>query len=757
MAMDRFFIGPYDTNSGIQTNYRPWAIPEQAFQQLTNAYVFRGRVRKRFGSLWLGDSSLLSRFRIKIGTTDGGGNFTGTTPMHSTPAVIVARAIGQAFSIGTTVFTVNTLASTTMLRSDGSMAAATYDNSGNVVIQSSFIMTDVYFYPALPVMGLRTFENINVNNETIIGFDTSFAYGYSSGWDRLSGEMTANASIWTGTDSEFFWTTTWTGTNASDKVFFVTNFNENEPNFMRTFFNNKWDNFRPPIDGTNFLNSARILVPFKNRLIALNTWEGSGSPGTQYPNRARYSQVGSPLDTQAWRQDIPGRGNAIDCATTEAIVTAEFVKDRLIVYFERSTWELVYTGNQAYPFTWQQINTELGAESTFSIVPFDKVAIGIGNVGIHACSGVNVDRIDQLIPDTVFDIHNSDDGIFRVYGIRDYNVEMVYWTFPGTDATADFKFPSRVLVYNYKTGSWAFNEDSITAFGYYQPSVGITWDSQVITWDDPVSWDSGFIQSRALEIIAGNQEGYTFIVDAEAATNAAVLQITDMSAGANNVITITCINNNLRIGQFVLLTGITQSTDPADNLTLLNYKVFKVTSVTTNTFTIVYPDSNVTIQGTYAGGGLIARVSNLYIQTKDYNFYLKQGRNAAVSKIDFMVDKTDVGQINVDFFVSTSGTSMITAGGPMGTGMLIGTQTLDTFPYPTIPLEVSAVRLWHPVYFNAQGECISFLLSMSDEQMMDITKTINPDMSVSLSGPALEDFQLHAIVIFAQPTSYRLE
>ena len=116
--------------------------------------------------------------------------------------------------------------------------------------------------------------------------------------------------------------------------------------------------------------------------------------------------VGSPLDSSAWRQDLAGSGNALDASTTEAIITVEFVKDRLIVFFERSTWELVYTGNQAYPFNWQQINTELGAESTFSIVPFDKICIGVGNVGIHACNGANVERIDEKIPDTVFDIHN---------------------------------------------------------------------------------------------------------------------------------------------------------------------------------------------------------------------------------------------------------------------------------------------------------------------------------------------------------------
>src|SRR5690606_29301889 len=150
-------------------------------------------------------------------------------------------------------------------------------------------------------------------------------------------------------------------------------------------------NFKPAINGTDFLLTARILVVYKKRLLALNTFEGPNAGGSNnYQNRARYARIGNPLEASAWREDIAGAGNSIDCPTSEAIITCEFVRDRLIVYFERSTWEIAYTGNQIYPFVWQKINTELGAESTFSIVPFDKVALAIGNVGIHACNGSSV-------------------------------------------------------------------------------------------------------------------------------------------------------------------------------------------------------------------------------------------------------------------------------------------------------------------------------------------------------------------------------
>lgn len=747
MKRDRFFIAPYSENSGLQTDVKPWLIPDEAFSELTNAYVFRGRVRKRFGSRWIGESSLVSRLRINIGTITGGvlaGNVRTILADAGMPA-----SIGQSFSIDTLVFTVYNPAGgdQQMLRTDNSVAVATYNLTTSAFNITGVALpdgTDVFFYPNLPVMGLKTYEQNSINDEFVIAFDTRYAYQYSSGWTRLAGASAPGDSIWTGDDSQFFWTDTWTGANASDKIFFVTNFNENEPNYMRYFDGALWNTFRPQIDATpNYLNCSRILVPFKNRLVAFNTWEGPAAPlpGVNYPNRCRYSQIGSPLDASAWRQDTPGRGNAIDAPTTEAIITVEFVKDRLIVFFERSTWELVYTGNQAYPFSWQQINTELGAESTFSIVPFDKIAIGVGNVGIHACNGANVERIDDKIPDAVFEIHNNDQGVFRVYGIRDYYVEMVYWTFPSTDANADFPYPNRVLIFNYKTGTWAFNDDSITCFGYFQPVSGLTWDSETVTWDDSATWDSGAIQAKFRQVIAGNQQGYTFICDADVPINAPVLQITNVTLTGFTT-TLTVVQHNLDNQDYIYIQGAVWSGGTGLNDTIVQV----INRVDANTIEV---GPYAPFSGTYIGGGLISRVSQISIKTKEYNFYAKEGRNAYISKVDFMVDRTDSGQIQVEFYVSTALIPLLADS--QGNGELLGTGTLDTYAYTLangaeapIPFEETAVRLWHPVYFDADGEVVQLQLILNDTQMKDI--------DVRRSG-----FTLHAMSISAQPTSYRFQ
>jgi hypothetical protein len=818
MPTDRFFIAPYEDNSGQQTNYKPWLIPDEAFAELNNAYVFRGRVRKRFGSRWLGNNALVSRLGISIGTITGG-TFSGNLRTILADAGMPTN-IGQSFSIGTIVFTVYNTASgpQQMLRTDNSMTTATYNLSTSDFNITGVALPDgtvVYFYPNLPVMGLLTYEQSSINDEFIIAFDTRYAYSYNGGWNRISSGTPPSAAVWTGNNSQFFWGTTWFGLDASTKVFFVTNFNQ--PDQIRYFVGGVWNYFNyyfstgdsiastdgsgdnsgtvpggvgalgqtfligttlftvtmtngaltvsslttaaPVGTGTfnittgaytftgaqassniyysngNLINSALIIVPFKNRLILFNTIEA----GASYPNRGRYSQVGSPLDPAAWFQNIPGRGNAIDAPTTEAIISVEFVKDRLIVFFERSTWEFVYTGNQAYPFNWQQINTELGAESTFSIVPFDKVCIGVGNVGIHACNGANVERIDDKIPNEVFRIHNADEGVVRVYGVRDYYVEMVYWTFPSSKAVANFPYPSRVLVFNYKTGTWAFNEDSITCFGYFQPINGILWSSQTITWNDSATWGSGTIQALFRQVIGGNQQGYTFICDSTHPTNAPVLQITNVTLMGTNTI-LTVIQHNLREqdnvnnNTYIYIQGATWS----DASNGLNDQIFQVTNVIDNNTLQIGPSAPFT--GTYIGGGLIARVSNISIKTKEYNFYAKQGRNAYISKVDFMVDSTSEGQIQVDFYVSTAITPLLDES--QNNGVLLGTGTLDTFPYPDIPFEATAARLWHPVYFQADGEVVQLQLLFNAEQMTNV--------NIMESG-----FELHAMCIYSQPTSYR--
>lgn len=756
--MDKFLIGFTENNSGLQTNLRPWLIADNAFQQLNNAYVFRGRVRKRFGSTLLGATQLNSRVRVNMGTTDGSGQLAFTNIPGTTPTIDGMLNVGATFSAGSVIFNVtavptivggtdNTLStdplSTGTVKLFATVPTKQYQFSisgANAAIAN----TIVYFYPATPIMGFSVFETAAINDEITYAYDRQFAYQFAGGgWERLTGEFTPGASLWTGSDSQFFWTTNYRGGTDSQNLLFVTNYNP--PDLMRYWDGTLWHFFNPQYSASgDKIQTARIMVPFQNRLLLFNTVEQVSSVNTTFVNRARWSQLGDPTATDAFRDDISGKGDYLDCPIQEAVITVEFLKDRLIVFMERSTWELAYTGNQVLPFRWQQINTELGSESTFSVVPFDKVALAIGNVGIHACNGSNTERIDQLIPDLVFEIHNGNDGPVRVQGIRDYTVEMVYWTFPDLDKNAIF--PTRVLVYNYKTGGWAINNDSITAFGYFQSSDDAIWQNQQETWEqNEATWTSGVQQSLFRNVIAGNQEGFTFIIenDDDATRNAPSLQITNMVTDPSDptLTIITAINNNLYTDEYIALENIVGTSQfQALNNTIVPIYFKDADTPDPDTFKIKANTSG--IGQAYSGGGTISRVSIIDILTKQYNFYTEKDRNVAISRVNFLVDKTSAGQVQIDYFTSSTENSLVDDG--TSTGAIVGTAVLETSPYALVPQESEQDRLWHPVYLQADGECIQLRIYLNDAQLR-------------VPAIAWSDFELHAMIFHAMPTASRLQ
>lgn len=723
---DKFLIAPFKT--GLEKDLKPWLIPEDAFSQLNNAYVFRGRIRKRFGSVNFGSvfdfEPKSSRLRIKVGTTHAGtGNLSGTVPGGADNI----GAIGQQFSIGDESFTV-TLTNGTMLKTGGTASTYTYNTAtGAYVFVAAALNTDVYFYPAKPVMGFANYESTNINQEPTYAYDTFFAYAIvNNGWERLDGETVAGDSQWSGSDSDFFWSTTYRGLTADLRILFVTNYVRADQ--MRYFNGTDWTSWNPDtaLGGNDTIESCRVMIPFKDRLVLLNTLEQVGSSNTKvFVNRCRYSHKGSPLAAKAYVEGDDGTGGGyIDCTTKEAIISAYEFKDRLIVFFERSTWELVYTSNELTPFVWREVNIERGAESTFSIVPFDTAILGIGQEGINACNGYNVERIDARIPDEVFKFHNDDDGPTRVHGIRDYRAEMVYWAVPAK--TGSSKYPSKILAFNYITNSWAFFDDSITAFGYYYYIQDQTWQELNMTWEQAdFSWNSFAIEEGFRTPIAGNQEGFTFVILPDITFNAWSLQITDITVAAG-VVTIKSMNHNLESGDWIAI-------EFAQGITSLNNQNFSVKKITDDTFTIDEPP---TTTGTYTGGGVIRLVSKIDIKTKRFNFYTRDGKGTSIQKADFFIDRIDNSEITIDYIPSASGVSLREHG--IATGAILGDSILDLSAYDLKPLEANQKRFWHAVYTQAQGENVQLQIYWNDEQMKD--------QAITEDG-----FTLHAILFHASP------
>lgn len=828
-------------DEGLRQDVKPWLIPDTAFESLKNAYVFRGRVRKRFGSELSGQGAvgaiqqdLFSRLAIplvataiKVGTTDGAGAFAlagavlgtdyvlgtdfrigqkfviGATTLAVTalgaPAALTLELgagngtfntttgalsiaacplltdvyfypngngvttsaggyvkgivpgvkwnIGQQLSIGDDLFTVvdDTAGAQDMLCTKAGMTTATFDcSTGEFEIQYAVppAPTQVFYYPALPVMGLTQYETNPVNNQVAYAFDTQFIYYYSGGRWVLSGP--ANANRFHGTDSEFFWACNYQGTLTSDVAMFVTNYHHVNANgaadanddSMWYYLSGAWNRFEPKFKTAgigNYVRTARIVIPFKRRLLLLNTIERDQTSvaNSKHGNRCRFSWDGSPLDANAWLE--PNQLNAqggswVDAGTEEEIIGAEYIKDRLIVYFERSTWELAYTGNEVEPFVWQKLNTELGSESGFSTVPFDKVVLTVGTNGIHACNGSNVDRIDQNIPDYVFQFTNTGSGVARIHGIRDYKTEMVYWSYPAAYKMAKSYFPNTILVYNYKNGTWAENDDCITCWGYFEQSIDKRWMDMNIPWQRAkVPWNAYVQQAQEKLILAGNQQGYVTIVNPYFPSNSFNMSISNFTHIAN-VGTLTIVNHTLLNGDFIqinidpLISGI--------GLGSLS-RIYKVSVVDKDTITIGEPNG---IVGVYVGGASVSRVSAIDIKTKQWNFYLKDGAQFLINKMDFLVTK-GTGEITTDFHLNSSNISMrdeaFASHANLGSYCL-EFEALDTFSQ-------TQDRVWNSVYFSSEGSTIQLHLYYTDDQMMDLDNAYN-------------FFELHAIMVHAKKT-----
>jgi hypothetical protein len=627
------------------------------------------------------------------------------------------------------------------------------------------------YYPGLPVMGILQREKSGINDEQTIWFDTVYAY-VNNGLNFVE-YLPGSAKTWDGSDSDFFWGANVRGSEASQRLFFVTNFVPSAGSPMRYSDNSTWTDFAPVVGGANktqvlptvaagaaaygpqlitplpivkgtlvvtvsysvsgeetdiifrdtpkngtlvatglnvgtinyatgaialtfnpvlpgtavwevnaewqqagtTLFSARILIPYYGRLVALNTWEGQtvGSSVNLF-SRARFSQIGNPVQEDAWRSDVFGKGGFVDAPTNEEIISAIFYKNTLIVFFEKSTWRLQYLGEYGIPFVWERISSDFGSESTFSTVLFDTGVLAVGDRAIVGSSAGDVQRIDLQIPDQVYDFRNSDNGPKRVYGIRDFKKELVYWAYPENNSLQlpTQYFPNKSIVYNYRNNTYAYFRNTVTAYGNYQSPANITWDRLDVFWDDyNVFWDDE--QQEGMPLIAsGNQQGFCHFYgydDTVAGLNSTMttidqesLCITNVTVGATTVLEI--INHNLASDEFIYVKGLIYINGSVAGSTNLNDRIYRVQVIDKDNVTLFlwsptnqafYSNFTTTNVGTYFGGGVAALFPNINIQTKDFNpAKINSGENIKTSYIDFLFDASSPSPINIQMIMNTT-------------------------------------------------------------------------------------------------------
>lgn len=745
-----------DLQTGLVRDKERYLIPKDAFPDITNAYIWRSRIKRRQGFSRLGrlqrnlfkiiddgtyttiNGTNIYNIFLHLGLSVGEPNAECVIADGTHPIVIAFGApIGQVLSIADNTGVMAIAGVGPITGATINYATGDITITANAISGATAATVTLFYYPSLPVMDLSVWELIVNNNEDLIAFDTRYAYIFNNATQEF--QEWIPGTVWNGLDSQFFWTTNYWQSAANVGLFWATNNNSGAAGDPIRYTNGvAWTLFNPIIrpDATATpprLQQALILIPYKDRLLAFNTWEGATlGASVQYPQRVRWSQNGDPtvigtiaggapfgwVTVGAWSEDTPGRGGYIDAPTNENIVSVANVRDVLIVGFERSTWQLRYTGNEILPFVWERINSDLGVESTFSTVTLDDRAYGVGQTAIQVCNGNVAERADLQIPDEVFNFHNDNQGLIRVHGIRDFFNELIYWTFPNDDQNGTF--PNRVLVYNYRNNSYAFFDDSFTCYSQWQRSfdrrwldyvqIGIDeWENQAYTWSSPTN------QSLVNEIVAGNQQGFVLMLN-QLNANDGSLSIRAITAATPGVFTVP--NHNLTTDDIIRIQGALGTIQGLFNGVWgsLNNRTYKVQVTGANTFTLWYLDANgifnqVITQNIYIGGGQIQFMNRIDVRSKKFNA-LDQGVSIKLGYADILADVSSNGEFTFNVYADYADSTAIN-------------QTADPFFNSRVLTSIEPFQLagqsksWHRTFCPSRSQFYQFQITQSDAQMFD--------------------------------------
>lgn len=827
--------------TGLQKNREPFIIEDDAFVELFNAYVWRGRIKKKLGVVNLG--RLRRDFVAYSLGLSGASPWTFNVFTVATP--IGAGEANKTLVPGTLIITIAGPIVFTD-QGDGTLTSVTPGNSGTVNYATASVTlthtagagaattANISYYPGLPVMGLPSRVLSGINEKQLIAFDTKYAYQYGNVINRFEQTPSTLAVTWSGTDSQLFWaenayealwvtngvaglhgysvtlfaaaaagppstvnvTAAGNTFQVGDTVYFLnlagagaannlkwgtvtvagnpftisnpaTGYFANgvvtgvvlSPNVstngdgIRWYDGTSWHNFNPPINGINALMGGGIIVFYRGRIVVLDTLEGNSltPSATRYPQRARWSQNGTPfyvapvptaanigVEIEAWNETIVGRGGYIDCPTTEQIVGACFLRDTLIVAFEDSTWKLRYTNNELLPFVWERLDVELGCKGRFSGVRFDKVVLFVGSRGIIACDGVGVNRVDLLIPDIVFNFNNDNSGPERISGIRDFEEQIVYWTFPNDSEITGQVFPNRILLYNYLDESFAQLLDTFTTYGYWSGFDDLTWAQASRPWEEySRTWSGTGSNAKEPQVVSGNQQGFVQRVQQQVG-NDATLQVTAVTVAANVPTELTIPNHNLPQQSIIQLSGFLALNAGLNGLVLqAKYK-------DTNTVQLYVYDPITDTYGeftggssTYIGGGLVSRVDNFQILTKKFNPFLDDAVSARLKQTDFYVSGTSQGRFMVNIYINDLNDTPANDT-PSGNAL---SNRVETFANPYEP--AGQDKYWHTLFDTATGNLFQIEILYGNQEMND-------------SGIFNSEVTIHSIAPQADVASQRL-
>ena len=332
MIYQPFLISNYAT--GLDREVQPWLLPNDAFVDLLDGFVYRGVTKKRDGysGFAIGLKSTYTESRMvhqvanvapATGAIDGANKtftWTLTTPVARGRVVITGNNPAQVLTDnGSGTFTGD---GTGTINYTTGAVSITFTTAPAV---ASTVLLTYSYHQGLPVMGVMSFYPTNNIRELIVA-DTRYVNRYNPSTDRL--DDISSITAYNGTATDF-----WSWVNYADAT--------SIPRLL--FCNGVVGDVIQQYDGTTVsayaptfsvgtLN-ARQMFNVRDRLVLFQTIEA----GTLYPRRIRISGTGANCDN--FDNTATGAG-FIDIPDNTWFFGAAFNRDDVLFFTEAATWML---------------------------------------------------------------------------------------------------------------------------------------------------------------------------------------------------------------------------------------------------------------------------------------------------------------------------------------------------------------------------------------------------------------------------------
>ena len=636
MSYQPFLIANYAT--GLDRELQPWLLPNDAFYDLFDGFVYRGITKKRDGYSGFanGLKSTYTESRmvhqiVDVAPSSGAINginatytWTLTTPVARGRVTITGSAPAQSLTDdGVGGFTgdgTGTIDYTT------GAVSITFTSPPDV---ASTVLLTYSYHQGLPVMGVMSFYPTN-NVRQLIVADTTYVNRYNPVTDRLDDISSATAYNCSVTD---FWS--WVNYESpafAPRLLFC---NGVVGDVIQVYDGSTVAAYAPTFTpGT--LNARQMFV-VKDRLVLFQTIEA----GTLYPRRIRISGTGTNADN--FDTTATGAG-FIDIPDNTWFFGAAFNRDDILFYTESSTWMLKYRGNDITPFVLEKVDGSRGSSSTFSVISYLNRTMAVSPRGMIISDGYKVDRMDNNIPDFTFN-NILPDQFARCYSSFLDEDRDVYLIYPSAGTIRPPLLTSgesdRILVINFEEDNYAIYRLPLSCMGNFQLAITILWSDLTDTngfpnWDATSAtfgnWNSfPFSKGTPLTIGGGHKGEVWKLNDVQNEDNPQ--KIRDITIVDSDTLRVTTDWNNYEVGDYIVFEAV-------EGMTEVNHQQTAIKNISTDwtTFDVDIPTLGFSA---YTENGIASRVIPFEALTKKLNPFVNSDKKIRCGWIYFYVSMTE--------------------------------------------------------------------------------------------------------------------